>query len=208
MMRSSLLPKSYAIAPVPANVARDPRTVPSMNGVDEILAFWFGPGAQGKWFRPDANFDALIRSRFLDRHEEARAGGLASWAGDSDGALALVLLLDQFPRNMFRVQPRAFATDAMALGVADAAIARDFDLAQAADRRGFFYLPFMHAEDLAAQRRCVDLIANRGGGDTTWAVKHLRIIERFGRFPHRNAALGRLSSPEEIAFLKQPGSSF
>mgnify|MGYP003393817902 CR=1 FL=1 len=196
------------MAHAPANVAREPHAVPPMNGVDDILAFWFDPAAQGKWFRPDAAFDALIRSRFLGRHEEARAGALASWAGDSDGAMAIVLLLDQFPRNMFRGQARAFATDAMALGAADAAIARDFDLAQAVERRIFFYLPFMHAEDLAAQRRCVDLIANRGGGDTTWAVKHLQIIERFGRFPHRNAVLGRPSSPEEVAFLKQPGSSF
>ena len=179
-----------------------------MSGVGGILSFWFGPDARGKWFRPDAAFDALIRSRFLGRYEEARAGGLASWARDSDGALALVLLLDQFPRNMFRGQSQAFATDAMALGVADAAIARDLDLAQAADRCGFFYLPFMHAEDLAAQRRCVELIANRGGGTTMWAEKHLRIVERFGRFPHRNAVLGRPSSPDEIAFLKQPGSSF
>jgi uncharacterized protein (DUF924 family) len=181
-----------------------------MTDWDAILSFWFGPEARDKWFAKDAEFDALIRARFLHLHAAGRSGKLASWRDTADGALALVVLLDQFPRNMFRDHPAAFATDAMAIAVAEAAIARDFDLAQPGERRRFFYIPFTHIEDLAMQQRGIDLFARRlpesDGG--RWAEAHRRIIARFGRFPHRNAILGRQATPEEIAFLKEPGSSF
>jgi uncharacterized protein (DUF924 family) len=175
-----------------------------------VLDFWFGREARGNWFAKDAAFDALVRARFSTLYDASAAGRLAAWQGDADGALALVILLDQFPRNMFRGRPAAFATDAMALAVSEAAIARDFDLAQPGERRGFFYLPFTHAEDLATQQRGVELYARRlpEGDGGKWAEAHRTIIARFGRFPHRNAILGRQSTPEETAFLKEPGSSF
>jgi uncharacterized protein (DUF924 family) len=169
-----------------------------------VVAFWRSVGPKG-WFKHDPALDEEIRRRFLSLHEEAAAGKLSTWEQTAEGALALLILLDQFPRNMFRGKARAFATDAQARGVADRAIANHFDRA-IPDLQNFFYLPFTHSEDLADQERCIAL--NRATGDPDnlkWAEKHADIIRRFGRFPHRNAALGRVTTAKEQAFLDAGG---
>ncbi len=171
----------------------------------DVVAFWMEAGPD-KWFKKDAAFDADIRARFLQTFEEAAAGQLGGWESDAQGALALVLLLDQFPRNIFRDDARAFATDAPARGVAERAIARGFDRQVVEKLRGFFYLPFEHSENLADQERCVAL--TRALGNTNllkWAELHADIIRRFGRFPHRNRVLGRMTTPAEQAFLDSGG---
>jgi uncharacterized protein (DUF924 family) len=169
-----------------------------------VLAFWRAAGPD-KWFEKDADFDAEISWRFRKTYEAAAAGELA-WDEDPQGALALVIVLDQFPRNMFRNSIRAFAADPLARKVAARAIARGFDHAVPIPERMFFYLPFEHSENLADQDRCVAL--NRASGDAEaikWAELHADIIRRFGRFPHRNAALGRTTTAEEQAFLDSGG---
>lgn len=174
----------------------------------EIVAFWRGAGPRG-WFKKDPALDAEIRRRFLSLHERAAAGGLADWERTAEGALALLLLLDQFPRNMFRGEARAFATDAAARAVAGRAIAKGFDITARGmqpDMQAFFYLPFEHSEAIADQERSVALFAKRGdAADLKWAQVHADIIRRFGRFPHRNAALGRAATPEEQEFLDAGG---
>lgn len=151
-----------------------------------------------------------LRRRFLGLHEAAASGALNGWTATPEGALALVVALDQLPRNMFRGTPRAFATDPEARRRADAALVRGDDRRFPFHMAKFFYLPFMHSEALDDQRRCLALCAaSPNGADTAeWARRHLDIVERFGRFPHRNAVLGRASTPEELEFLKEPGSSF
>jgi uncharacterized protein (DUF924 family) len=181
-----------------------------------VLHFWFGdvPVARAEWFKKDAVFDALIAERFGALIDEAVRGGLASWADAPESALARVLLLDQFTRNVYRDTPRAFAGDARALAAARAMVARGQDRALAPLRRAFVYLPFEHAEDRAAQRESLALHAALVRDDPSlasqedYAKRHADIVERFGRFPHRNLVLGRVSSDEELAFLQQPGSSF
>ncbi len=173
----------------------------------DALAFWRAAGP-AKWFVKDEAFDAEIRARYLAAHEAAAAGQLSAWEDTPDGAFALLLLLDQFPRNMFRNTPRAFATDAFARAVAERTIARGFDTQFAVPERRFFYLPLMHAEDLRAQERCVALC--RACGDVEglkYAEEHADIIRRFGRFPHRNAILGRATTAEERRFLDDGGFS-
>jgi uncharacterized protein (DUF924 family) len=171
----------------------------------EVLAFWRAAGPD-KWFEKDDAFDAEIRARFLATYAAAAAGGLAQWEEDAEGALALVLVLDQLPRNMFRGDARTYAADPLARTVAQRAIARGFDQRYAPPERRFFYLPFMHSEDLADQERCIALC--RVAGDEE-GVKHgeihADIIRRFGRFPHRNSALGRATTAEEQAFLDGGG---
>jgi uncharacterized protein (DUF924 family) len=172
---------------------------------EDITAYWRAAGP-AKWFRKNAAFDREITARFLVTHEAAAAGRLADWETTTQGALALLLLLDQFPRNMFRRSARAFATDPLARAVADRAIARGFDLSVAAAERTFFYLPFEHSEDLADQERSLTLSRQAGDGKADeYAESHADIIRRFGRFPHRNAVLGRASTPEEQAFLDAGG---
>jgi uncharacterized protein (DUF924 family) len=175
-----------------------------MTGPDDVLRFWREAG-EAAWFRKDEDFDAAFRARFLEAHEAAAAGALDGWAETPEGALALILLLDQFPRNCFRGQARMFATDAKAVAVAEAAIAAGHDMAIGQDLRVFFYLPFEHAEDLALQERCVALCTPLREDYLRFAVLHRDIIARFGRFPHRNAVLGRESSAEELAFLAEGG---
>jgi len=171
----------------------------------DVLAFWFEAGPK-KWFTKDAGFDAQIREKFLPTYEAAAQGWLADWEATAEGALALVIVLDQFPRNMFRGSPRAFATDALAHAVADRAVARGFDKQLGLPKRNFFYLPFMHSEALADQERCVDLCREAGDENTLkYAELHADIIRRFSRFPHRNAVLGRATTPEEQAFLDAGG---
>jgi len=172
---------------------------------EDVIAFWRAAGPQ-KWFGKDADFDRAIAAQFLRAHEAAAAGQLSDWAATPDGALALLLLLDQFPRNMFRGSARAFATDPLARTVADRAIAQGFDEAAASGERMFFYLPFEHSENLADQERSLALSRRAGGGTADrYAEIHADIIRRFGRFPHRNAMLGRVTTPEEQAFLDAGG---
>ena len=171
----------------------------------EVIAFWSDAGPE-RWFAKDEAFDDTIRARFLPVHEAAAAGRLAEWETTPEGSVALLLLLDQFPRNMFRGSTRAFATDPLALGIADRAIARGDDLRVPPTLRGFFYLPHQHAEDLAVQERGVAHYAAAGDADgLKWAQVHADIIRKFGRFPHRNAILGRSTTPEEQAFLNAGG---
>lgn len=182
----------------------------------DVLDFWFGaPGTvqygkpRPEWFRKSEQFDALIRNRFARLHEQAAAAQLAQWRCSPLTLLALIIVLDQFPRNMFRESRRAFATDAMALDCARRMTAMHWDQRLNAVERGFVYLPFEHAEDRDAQRASLHFYGALGRADLLeWAQKHYDIIERFGRFPHRNALLARDSTPEEIEFLQQPGSRF
>jgi uncharacterized protein (DUF924 family) len=186
-----------------------------------LLDFWFGaPGSAeyGRprkcWFAKDVGFDAALRARFADAVDEAAAGRLDGWGSAAPGSLALILLLDQLPRNLFRGTPRAFATDAAALAQAEAALAQGFDARLLPVERVFLYLPFEHSEALARQDRAVALFAalarEHAGFDDylDYAERHRAVIRRFGRFPHRNAILGRPATPEEIEYLAQPGSGF
>ncbi len=172
----------------------------------EVVAFWRDAGPK-RWFRKDAAFDTEFRTRFLAAHEAAAAGALATWEDHAEGALALLILLDQLPRNAFRDTARMFATDAQALQLARRAIAAGFDLQVEAQLRNFFYLPFMHSEDLADQEQAVALTAPLGGEPHRFAVLHRDIIERFGRFPHRNPLLGRSTTAGEQGFLDAGGFS-
>jgi len=174
---------------------------------EEVLDFWRQAGPE-RWFVKDEAFDAQIRSRFASFYEAAVRGGLDRWAAQAQGALALVIVLDQFPRNMFRGQARAWAADDRARAVAAAALAAGHDRRCEARLRQFFYLPFMHSERLADQDRCVRLYEALGDeAQLAYAREHHAIIARFGRFPHRNAVLGRTSSGEEEAFLASGGFS-
>ena len=171
----------------------------------DVLRFWFDAGP-ARWFKKDAAFDAAIAARFGAVAEAAARGALDTWATDPDGALALLLLLDQFRRNIHRESAKAFAADRHCLSIAVAAIARGFDAAVAKDRRQWFYLPFEHSEDLRTQECGIALFEALGDPEALkWAVLHRDIIARFGRFPHRNAVLGRQSSPEELQFLADGG---
>lgn len=171
----------------------------------EVVSFWREAGAD-KWWEKDDAFDHLVRSRFLPLHEAAARSELAEWQDSAEGALALVILLDQFPRNMFRGSPHAFATDPLAQAVAERAIARGFDTAADEEMRMFFYMPFMHSEILDHQDRCVVLMAAMAdSGLEKFAAIHRDIIAKFGRFPHRNRALGRLTTLTEQEFLDAGG---
>jgi uncharacterized protein (DUF924 family) len=187
----------------------------------DILAFWFGhPGEpgygqpRGEWFRKDAAFDETIRQRFLPAVEATLAGQFDAWADEADGTLALLILLDQFPRNLFRNEARAFAGDAAARRLAERAVAQGWDRDMTAVQRVFLYLPFEHSEALADQERSLALFAalaaEHPGNDgfLDYAERHHAVIARFGRFPHRNAALGRSSTAEEADYLAQPGAGF
>jgi uncharacterized protein (DUF924 family) len=191
--------------------------------IDDVLAFWFGtdpepsPSTMQRWFRPDPAFDQEIRDRFGALHAEASAGGLASWHDTARGELALIIVLDQFSRNLYRNDPRAFAQDERVLPIAYNLLDSGRALELPPVQRMFVVMPLMHAENADAQRRCcaeaqklVDEVGGDGifGTQLHFAKLHADIIERFGRFPHRNATLGRESTPEELAFLAQPGSRF
>lgn len=172
---------------------------------DEVLTFWFGRDRKD-WFEKNPAFDEEIRQRFLPHYELGAAAMLGSWKQAPASCLALVVLLDQFPRNMFRGSARAFAADPLARDAAGTILGRGWDQAMTVDERMFAYLPFEHSEALQDQELSLRLF--EGNPNFEWARKHWEIIRRFGRFPHRNAALGRESTPEEIEFLGQPGSSF
>jgi uncharacterized protein (DUF924 family) len=186
---------------------------------EAILEFWFGRrdtaeygNTRNAWFRKDAAFDAAIRERFGSAIETALSGGFADWTS-ARGVLARILVLDQFTRNAFRDTPRAFSGDALALPLADEAIARGEDEKLIPVERRFMYLPFVHTESPSAQQRGVELfrrLRDQSGlaDPLLWAERHADVIRLFGRFPHRNAILGRESTPEETAFLAAPGSRF
>jgi uncharacterized protein (DUF924 family) len=181
----------------------------------EVLDFWFGaPDSRERglprkaWFQKSEPFDSEIRRRFLATWERAARGELESWLATPLASLALVIVLDQFPRNMFRGTVRSFSSDLVALAAARRMIERGFDRLLSLEERSFAYLPFVHAEDLAAQRRSLALFQPLDPGYVESARRHYEIIARFGRFPHRNAILGRESTAEEIEFLRLPGSSF
>jgi uncharacterized protein (DUF924 family) len=192
-----------------------------MQAANDVLEFWFGaPGSpehgqrRSEWFTKNEGFDRLIGERFGALIEDLLAGGGRDWSTSPEGALARIVVLDQFIRNVFRGTPRAFAGDALALATARQVVSRGWDAQLLPVQRPFVYLPFEHAEDLHTQREALQLFATLSAADPTladyaaYARAHHDIIERFGRFPHRNAILGRASTREELEFLKQPGSSF
>ena len=178
---------------------------------EEILHFWFVESKPSQWFQKNDTYDNQIRDRFMVTYNMARDGLCDGWNTEADGCLALCLVLDQFPRNMFRGQPESFATDAKALLVAKYAIAKGLDQLLPAERRRFVYLPFEHSENLTDQKRCVALfetIKDKDPLGLDYALRHRAVIEKFGRFPHRNAILGRENTPEEEEYLAQPDAGF
>lgn len=177
-----------------------------------LLSFWFGPEAgPSKWFRGGPAFDADLKKRFAGLYQRAHERVFDDWVLEPQSALALVIALDQLPRNLFRGTPRAFESDKHALEIAEKALQNRFHRAMKPEEQLFFYLPFEHSESLFDQERSVALFSAMEGGDKSWldyAERHRAVIARFGRFPHRNAVLGRQNTAEEEEFLKQPGSSF
>ena len=177
----------------------------------EIIHFWFNETDPQQWFQKSPEFDALVKERFGVTYQMAKDGLCQAWAKDAEGALALVIVLDQFPRHMFRDTPAAFETDEQALLAAKKAIASGFDQILEPVKRGFLYVPFQHSENMSDQNRSVELMSsmqyeNPAGYD--YAIRHRVVIEKYGRFPHRNKILGRENTPEEEEYLKQPGAGF
>lgn len=198
-------------------------TAPNIQAVavQSVLRFWFGAAGETSyqerrkfWFGKQPELDAAIREQFRSLYEQAASGELQDWSQSPEGCLALILLLDQFSRNMFRDSPQAFATDAQALALAQQAVAAGFDQALTPLQRIFLYLPFEHSERLADQTHSVELFerlyqrAPELSDVWDYAQRHQAVIEQFGRFPHRNAILGRDTTAEEAEFLQQPGSRF
>ena len=176
---------------------------PDAGSARKVLDFWFSSAVEAHWFDSDPEIDRQITEQFSDLYQYAYDGELSDWMKDAESALALVILLDQFPRNMFRGSPRAFASDHMAREVSRAAIDNAFDQQRSARERAFFYLPLMHSEDLLDQTECVQLYRRlQDDNSLDFAIRHHDIIARFGRFPHRNQVMGRESSEDEREFLK------
>ncbi len=187
---------------------------------DAVINFWFGaPGTsehgtnRAEWFKKDDAFDASITNNFLEDYERAASGHYDDWASTGKGALALLILLDQFPRNMFRNNAKSFATDPKALKIAASMVNGGQDKAMSKEEQFFVYLPFEHAEDITMQEQCLELTAAMPQGKTEnspyyWAKQHYDVIARFGRFPHRNEVLGRTNTPEEDDYLSNPGAGF
>lgn len=175
----------------------------------DIIRFWFTEIDRALWFRKDADFDRLLDERFGALHAQACLGELSAWRDTPHGRLAEIIVLDQFSRNLFRDSAKAFAQDGMALVLAQEAVRTGADAALAPQERVFLYMPYMHSESAAIHQTAVELFTRNGIADNLdYELKHKAIIDRFGRYPHRNAVLGRTSTPEEIAFLQEPGSSF
>ena len=182
---------------------------PDLPDAEAVLRFWFEETTPKQWFAVDAAFDALIAERFGALLQAASQGELAHWRDSIRGRLAEIIVLDQFSRNVYRGTAQAFAQDAQALVLAQEAVAATLDRALPPPQRAFLYLPYMHSESAVNQQQSVQLFDQPGLEDNyRFALHHRDIIERFGRYPHRNAQLGRVSTPEELAFLQQPGSSF
>jgi uncharacterized protein (DUF924 family) len=169
----------------------------------EILDFWFSDDVRKLWFNSTAEFDALLCERYMEAWEQACCGELDHWMQSAEGCLALVIVLDQFPLNMFRGQAQSYASEARSRDVAQRAIQRNFDCELVAEQRAFLYMPFMHSENLADQKRALELFDQAGlEGNLRFARHHHDVVEKFGRFPHRNDALGRDSSAAEIEYLE------
>jgi uncharacterized protein (DUF924 family) len=164
---------------------------------EDVLAFWFSEAQSSRWYDKDGNFDAEIRQRFLSTYDAANSGTLDEWSNTPESLLALIILLDQFPRNMFRGSPRAFASDARAVSLTKEGIKRGFDRALTEAQLDFFYMPLMHSEALDDH----DILLEQGHGNNRYAQEHRGVIARFGRFPHRNQTLGRDCSVEEASYL-------
>lgn len=176
---------------------------------DDIIRFWFDEIERKSWWRKDPQFDALIHERFGPVHASAARGELFSWRGSALGRLAEIIVLDQFSRNLFRADARAFAYDGMALVLAQEAVRAEVDQRLSGEQVAFLYMPYMHSESLSIHDQAVALFSKQGlEGNLEFERKHRLIVERFGRYPHRNAILGRTSTEAEEAFLKEPGSSF
>lgn len=176
---------------------------------EEVLTFWFEEIEPALWWKKDASFDALLIERFSTLHARACRCELYAWRSEPGGRLAEIIVLDQFSRNMFRDSALAFANDALALALSQEAVACGADAALSAVQKSFLYMPYMHSESLEIHEIAVELYAKEGlQNNLDFEIKHKNIIERFGRYPHRNAVLGRVSTSEEIEFLTQPGSSF
>jgi uncharacterized protein (DUF924 family) len=186
----------------------------------EVLKFWFGAvdspqygHARDEWFKQSAAFDEEVRARFGGLHDAAAAHRLDDWKATPDGSLALLLVLDQFSRNLFRDSPRAFACDGDALSLAEEALEVGFDRLLVPVQRMFMYMPFQHSEAIERQRRSLELFETLRNDPQTarsydYAVRHFDVIAKFGRFPHRNSILGRTSTPQELEYLRQPGAGF
>ena len=177
----------------------------------DVLNFWFDETKPSQWFEVNPAFDGKILERFLEPYTIAASGGLLDWTQSADGVLAYCILLDQMPRNMFRGTPKAFATDAQALKAAKQAVSKGLDKNIEVQKRRFVYLPFEHSEDINDQHRSVALFDAMKEDDATgyeYAVKHLEVIDQYGRFPHRNKILGRMNTPEEEKYLAQPNAGF
>jgi uncharacterized protein (DUF924 family) len=174
-----------------------------------VLDFWFREIAPGQRWKVDPAFDQMIRDRFAETHAQANRGELFAWRREPAGRLAEIIVLDQFSRNMYRDKPAAFASDALALVLAQEAIAQGADASLAPDQRAFLYMPFMHSESKAIHEIALTLFSAPGlENNHAYELRHKAIIDRFGRYPHRNAILGRESTAEELEFLSQPGSRF
>lgn len=181
----------------------------SDDGIRLVLGFWFATGREEQWFARSDAFDAEVVEVLGPWHRRARGGELMHWRKTAEGALALALLLDQVPRHLYRGSPEAYACDALAREITKEAVEAGLVEQLGPAQQLFLYLPLEHSEDLADQERAVELFTPLGDPEyTRYAIAHRDIIARFGRFPHRNAVLGRQSTPEEVEFLKQPGSSF
>ncbi|MCH8497499.1 MAG: DUF924 domain-containing protein [Marinobacter sp.] len=176
---------------------------------DAVLQFWFAELTPADWFRKDENLDRQITERFSELHARAATCELADWRADPHGRLAEIVVLDQFSRNMYRDKPAAFACDALALALAQEAVACGADRALNPKERSFLYMPFMHSESALIHERAMELFDQPGlESNLDFEIRHKEIIDRFGRYPHRNTILGRDSTEEEVAFLQQPGSGF
>lgn len=174
-----------------------------MQGISEILDFWFAPETRARWFDPTPEFDMTARRRFGELYAHAATGQLEDWKNTAEGCLALSILLDQMSRMIFRGDARAFATDGLALAVAEQALGHGFDRRLSQEQRQFLYMPFMHSENVANQLRCLALFeATKLTEARKYAKQHLEVIRRFGRFPHRNRILGRRSTRDEAAYLE------
>lgn len=185
------------------------KTITDIASAAQVLAFWFEELTPAQWWRKDEALDARIAERFGTTLAAARAAELAGWRDSARGRLAEVIVLDQFSRNIFRDRPESFAADGMALALAQEAVRGGFDQQLAVSERAFFYLPYMHSESALIHRDALRLFDQPGlENNLDFERRHHAIIVRFGRYPHRNAILGRASTAEELAFLQQPGSSF
>lgn len=176
---------------------------------ENVLSFWFEEITEASWWVKDEAFDMLIKERFGELHRRATACELFGWRASAEGSLAEIIVLDQFSRNIYRDTPAAFTSDPLALSLAQRTIEKGFDQQLPVRQRNFLYLPYMHSESLIIHEQAVELYAAQGDQKTIdFEHKHKVIIEQFGRYPHRNSVLGRPSTPEEIEFLKHPGSGF